>query len=457
MLMDWLRGGDAQSRAVAWGVAGGSGGGRVKKVLAVQSGGRAVPNVLGHLAQQMAECVSGAGTFTTLTFDPPPAQADEYHSLAVEVRGTGMTAHTTTGYYDEPYFTDEPDPSLRRVTAAELEKIVAAARADSDEDAVRALAKVELTERLNPAALQSLTAQLRGAKARQALAVMGDESAYLRLPSEDAAPDAPPDPADQKRILDLAVAYLDQTIPKLPDFFATRTAVQYGETPGFVEGPLRLQAVPMHATAAYTASVLYRHGGEIVEQGKVKRSDKDAWMVTNGTFGPLLPTVREALGTPGNVAWSRWETVAEGKMAVFRYGVSAAQSRFEVLGCCLPSGDGTQGFTAMPGYHGEIAIDPESGAILRVTVEADLAGFVPQDRSQMMVAYGPVAIGGKTYILPLRSVGLVRQRLTVGLGEFGVMFRTWGAYETTVNEFTFTGYHMFRGESRMLPGFQTEP
>ena len=31
-------------------------------------------------------------------------------------------------------------------------------------------------------------------------------------------------------------------------------------------------------------------------------------------------------------------------------------------------------------------------------IEADLQGFVPLDRSDIMVEYGPVEIGGKTYI-----------------------------------------------------------
>lgn len=423
-----------------------------KKALAVESGGQALPDGGGNLAEQMEACARGVGTFFTLTFDAArAAKADEYHALAVEVRGTGMTAHSTTGYYDEPYFTDETDPGVRRLTVAELETMVGAARGESEDDAARVLDNVELTERLSAGKLASLRAELRGVKAQQALAAVGDESAYLPLPGvgSDAAPDA----AEQARILGMAGTYLDQTIPKLPDFFAARAAAQYEERPAFYEGNQRIPGAAIHLTAAYTASVLYRHGGEVVEQGKVKHAEKDAWMVTYGTFGPLLPAVRAALGVPGNVTWSRWEMGAEGKQAVFRYVVPVAQSVFEVLGCCWPSGDGTSGFATMPGYHGEIAVDAESGAILRVTVEAELAGFVPQDRSAMMVAYGPVTIGEKTYVLPVRSVSVVRQRMAVGLGDFGVMFRTWGGYETTVNEFTFTDYHMFRGEVKMLPGY----
>ncbi len=438
-----------------------------KKVLAVESGGRALsgaeaggpqesgrPSEQEALVEQIGDRVRSLGPFYTLTFDPPAAaHADEAHSIAVKVGAAGMTAHTNAEYYDEPYFTDEPDSTAQHATTAGLEAAVHAARGLPDEDAAQQLAHLELTEPVGAEQLVALSAELHGAKAQQALAAMVDAAAFLPLPTEGlhAGGDAP-DAAEQTRLLGLAAQYLDETIPKLPDFFATRTAVQYSETPAFHEGHTQVRAAPMHETTAYRAGVLYRTGGEVVEQGKVKRPEKDAWMLTYGTFGPLLRTMREALQVPGNVTWRRWETGAEGKRAVFAYAVPAAQSQFAVLGCCLPSGDGTSGFAAMPGYHGEIAIDAVSGAILRITVEAELKGFVPQDRSEMMVEYGPVTLGGRTYVLPQRSVSLARQRVTAGLGEWNQAFLSWGPYETTVNEFTFTDYHMFRGEGRVLPG-----
>ena len=42
-----------------------------------------------------------------------------------------------------------------------------------------------------------------------------------------------PDLAEQQRIASLALDYLNETIPKLTDFFARRTTVRYEETPQF--------------------------------------------------------------------------------------------------------------------------------------------------------------------------------------------------------------------------------
>jgi hypothetical protein len=167
--------------------------------------------------------------------------------------------------------------------------------------------------------------------------------------------------------------------------------------------------------------------------------------------------MQAAIALPGSMTWSRWEQGADGRRAVFRYVVPENKSMIDVNGCCLPDGDGETHFKILPAYHGEIAIDPVSGAILRLQVQADLQGFVPVNRSDMMVAYGPVEIGGRTYILPLRSVNIWRGRSEPLLKEWNVGFQTWGPYETRVNNFTFDQYHMFRGESRILPGFSRVP
>jgi VWFA-related protein len=72
------------------------------KVLATQSGGRVIPPD-NDLAAQIAACVQDASAFYTLSFDPPPAdRANEYHDLKVEVDKPGLTARTSTGYYNQP-------------------------------------------------------------------------------------------------------------------------------------------------------------------------------------------------------------------------------------------------------------------------------------------------------------------------------------------------------------------
>jgi VWFA-related protein len=431
-----------------------------RKVLAAQSGGRVLPPG-NDLAGQIDSCVKEGRAFSTLSFDPMPADhPHEYHSLKVLIDKPGMTARTTQGYYDELFYSNQPNPAGKRVTVDQLGQLLSAAQGDREEEVVGQLSNVEVTERISVAGLGSWTAKLHGKTARQMLVGIADASEFLDPPASEILSDAPPDETTQRRMITLAVGYVHSTMSKLPNYYARRIVARYEETPQYDEGSLHVQAEPLHLVETSKATVLYRNGAEVLSSGSKgrQRDSNDRYLVTYGTFGPLLSAASDALTNPGGLTWGRWEKSTNGTpRAVFRYQVPAAKSRYEAGGCCLPNGDGTIGFARRTGYHGEIAIDPESGAILRLEVEADLQGFVPLDRSEIMIAYGPVEIGGKTYICPVRSVSIWRARSVPTLSEWDESFRTWGPYATMLNEISFDQYHMFRSESRILPGFSVTP
>ncbi len=72
------------------------------KVLAVESGGLAVPPT-NDLASQIEQCARDAGAYYTIGFNAPPADGpNEYHQLKVRVDKPGLTARTDTGYYNQP-------------------------------------------------------------------------------------------------------------------------------------------------------------------------------------------------------------------------------------------------------------------------------------------------------------------------------------------------------------------
>jgi hypothetical protein len=255
-------------------------------------------------------------------------------------------------------------------------------------------------------------------------------------------------------VISLAVDYLNNTIPKLPNFYAMRTTVRYEETPQYFDARTPVDYQPWHAAATSTATVLYSNGKEVVDssgaRGK-KRKAADGYLLTYGVFGPLLGAVTDAIAS--GLTWNRWEQGADESHAVFVYRIPAERSRYRVGGCCLPDGDGTSAFEKTAGYHGEIAIDPLSGSILRLELVADLKSTTPLVRSDIMITYGPVEIGGKTYICPVRSVSISRGRSVTVLTEWDESFRTYGPYTTMLNEVAFERYHMFRAKSRMLTGF----
>jgi VWFA-related protein len=72
------------------------------KVIAVQSGGRAIPPS-NDVAAAIGTVVQDAGTYYEITFEPPkPDGPNDYHELKLKVNQAGLTAHTTAGYYGQP-------------------------------------------------------------------------------------------------------------------------------------------------------------------------------------------------------------------------------------------------------------------------------------------------------------------------------------------------------------------
>ena len=428
-----------------------------KKVLAIQSGG-SVANDTSDLVAEMNRCLSGALNFYTLSFDPPVAvQRHEYHSLQVRVDKPGLVAHTNTGYYDEPFYSDQPNPAVQRVTVEQLDQLLSETNSREIDGRAERLSKLELTERLSLADLSALTADFRNRNLQQALVAVADLSAFLGPPPAEIPNQAPPDAAAKQHMLAQVKDYLERTISKLPDFYATRTTVRYEEMPGLDNGKSSAGSQPMRVVELSKASVLCRDGDEVVEsQGSERNVSSDGRLTTHGTFGPILADVRRAVEAPGRMKWVRWDSGPEGRRGVFEFEVSAAESAYFEGGCCLPDADGENSFRIQAGYRGEIAINPEDGTIFRLQQQFDMQEYVPVDQDEVLIDYGPVKIGGKTYFCPARSVSLARGRSIISLKEWDQSFLSYGPYSTKMNDMRFSNYHVFRAESRMLPGFKPD-
>ena len=425
-----------------------------KNVLAVQSGGRILPSSNG-LVGPMNDSIENARIFYSFTFDPPlAAHVDEYHSLKVELSQPTLTADTSNGYYNQPFYDDLPDPRIQRVTVSQLERILQAIHGGAS--AARQLSGIVLTERLSQIKLQSLLAELHDKKLRESLELIADESTFLDPPSAELSADPPPDQAEQQRILKAAADYLDRVIPRLPDFFATRTAVYYHEVASYPGLATSDVSEPLHAEQQLQETVLYRKGEEIVSSASPHTGTEVQPLQTYGTFGPILSLLQFVSKSPGDVTWESWEQSINGRRAVFRYRLAGAPT-LTLSGCCYPNSSKGARVRFAADLHGEFVIDPGTGAILRVQTESDLPGFVPEKRSDIMVSYGPMEIGGKMYVVPLRSVSITRGRSAAALLQWNVHFFTWGPYETKMNVFTFDQYHLFRGTARVLPGFEQVP
>jgi len=341
----------------------------------------------------------------------------------------------------------------------------------ADADLARQLSGMELTERLSTTKLAHLESRLPGEKSKLALVALADSSVFLDPPAAEIPANPKPDMAAKHQMLVSVVKYVNTTLRQLPNFIATRATTRFEDRPlediqGEV-GMTTLIYLPLHVVGRSNVSVTYRDGHEVVEKAaaKTKRGDSQArGLFTEGVFGPILSTVvGDAL--KGEITWSRWEKGAKDAEAVFHYAVPKEKSHYSVGYCCVSNGLNTEApqpgdwhsFAEIAAYHGEIAFDPASGAILRITLEADMLPNEAVSKNGMMVEYGAVDIGGQSYICPLRSVSLLFAHTTQPpMGKHPVEIYK-GSAKRFLNDAVFEQYHRFGSETRILAGNQVEP
>lgn len=447
-----------------------------RKVLAIQSGGQVFsaddgpnpaisntgatgPAPEATLVNQLNLCVAEAASFYTLSFDPAfTNHFDDYRDLRVQITRPGLIARTNTGYYDQPYFYDLPHTPPTRLTVSQFEKELSGIQGKRDGETARELSQFELSERLSSDKLAALKNTLHGSKAAEALTALADASAFLAPPPSEILADPLPDAAGQKHISELILDYVRDTMPRLPNFFAVRSTAHYEEAAEHSDPSGRqIGYQPLHWMSTAKETMLYRNGREVAEAAGKKNTPirvEQANLATVGTFGLILGAVTDAIAAPGGLTWSRWEHSSTGRRAVFAFTVPQGDSRYRIGYCCLPDGGGNITLQVLTGYHGEIAVDPESGAILRLALQADLRPDLPLHRSDILVEYGPVEIGSKTYISPLRSVSISRSRTVMENADGAQSFRAYGPFTTLLNDVSFTSYHIFRSESTLLTGFE---
>ncbi len=356
-----------------------------------------------------------------------------------------------------------PAYGAKRVTVAELEQTLAAVHALPDAEVAMQLSDLELTERLSTARLDRLETDLPGKKSRQALMILADTSAFLDPPAAEIPSQAPPDLTTQQKILALTVNYVTQTLHQLPNFFATRVTRSFEDTPAVKldigAGDINPNAAyhPIHLVGDSRVTVSFRDGHEVLEKTKLDPLVRN--LDTAGVFGPILATVLVDAAR-SKLAWSHWEQGQSGLQAVFSYEVPKEKSHYTITYDSVPIDPAPcnitkQTFSKVVAYHGEMAVDPGSGTILRLVLLADLKPdeFAPS-KSAIEVEYGQVSIGGKPYFLPVKSVTSSLGHYLFIRGAGGVESCSWlavtRAFQTSLNDVAFENYHVFRTDARVL-------
>lgn len=358
--------------------------------------------------------------------------------------------------------------AVKPATADQLERLIEDSKSATDVNLAHELLDLQLTERINFNRFARLNAQLPGPSSKQALQILADASEFEPLPAIEIPKDPTPGLDQQRGIMEKVIAYVSQTIPQLPNFLATRSTIQFEETPQILLAKDVIPYEPLHFVSASSETILYRKGQEVVQHGASHAAApalSTAALTTKGVFGPILGLVLLD-AAQSTLAWSHWEAGAKGNVAVFRFVVPKEKSHYSVDYCCIanPSSAGVGNrlgyqtpvatiapFHQVTAYHGEMTIDPSTGTILRILIQADLKPNEPVVQAGTIVWYDTVEIGGKPYICPTRSISITRaQSVQMDPIYNAPLALQQQPLKSALSEATFSAYHVFRADARIL-------
>lgn len=354
-------------------------------------------------------------------------------------------------------------------TVAQLGQWLTSMHGQPDGKVAKELETTILTERVSAAQLAQWLPDLPGRKTHDALTALADMSIFLAPPPADVLPDPPPDIKTQGVIFSHAIDYVVQTLGKLPALSATRTTQHFEDSPstsgsqqlsqtaaatarsspfGYSVSPATIAGVtyiqgsaakPLHSTGQTIVPVSYSNGVEMRGSEKMDRAAinrPESGLDTAGEFGPILALVLDD-ALHGELDWACWQQTPAGKLAVFHYKVEEGQSSY-----VLTLKKGVHQERLFPAYHGEIEIDPVTGAVLRITLVAGSLHSQNIMESAITVDYASVALGGKNYICPLKGIALLRAEANSPGGT---------GLQTQINDTAFTDYHLVGAAATPTP------
>ena len=321
-----------------------------------------------------------------------------------------------------------------RLSVQELKALLRSARAAGDSDVYLAsqVSGVRMKERVTDDVVPELWAYAPGPKTAHALEILVDESEFVPGIAESGAALSA---AERDALLTKAREHAANYIHSLPDFICTRVVRRFdGGQPFNPDSGLPPLIPQLRDTI--TSEVAFREGRESYAAQTVNGRALETpppGLTTWGEFGGI---VEELLlgGESPKVEWGRWEAMDGKRIAVLRYSVDKRNSHYAVSWCC--EGKRTRDFK--PAFRGELFVDPETGSIVRMTRSAGFPAGFPILAIDTMIAYSAVAIGGNSYICPLKSVTMSMREAPGGL------------VLSSVSETRFDRYRKFEVSAKVL-------
>jgi len=279
------------------------------------------------------------------------------------------------------------------------------------------LKEIDLSEELTAAAKSDLLFASAGPLTSEQICVLEARSSMLAPPPSD-LPDLPsPDAVAQRAILDKAIEFAAKNDEQIPRLTALKVVAHYGHINTFNQwggnesGPQQGGMVRdqgdgriMSLTSKYPETVEINQGIEKVTASKADIRLTRVSPIAESSTRPALSLILRKADEGGNIHWLRWETINGAKTAVFSYEVDKKNVLYSVDYCCFPTRNSIdtdwEPFKKTVGLRGKFFIDPDTGTMLRLVMQAELAStdFVEQEDTR--IDYGKETIDGNIYVVP---------------------------------------------------------
>jgi hypothetical protein len=308
--------------------------------------------------------------------------------------------------------------AAKRVNIEQLNQVVASLKGKRDDKVADRLLDMELTERLSLAKFTVLQAALPGPLSRQSLTVIADIAEFQDPPPAELSTQPAPALEAQRDIAAKAIDYVRSKTLRQPNRVVSRETAHFEDAPAIQQPPKPdspggtfIPSQPLHITNRLNETVVYRNGEAFIKTASGEEpvtSSDSVGVSTFGEYGPVLSTIFRDLAA-GKLMWKRWaqssreeQSSAGNSAAVFSFVVPKDASHYQIEFCCV---DGKMVRQFAP-YHGELLVDPEGGAVLRLTIIPDLSKSDPVTKANLLVEFGPVELSGQTYFFPKKSISV---------------------------------------------------
>ena len=287
------------------------------------------------------------------------------------------------------------------------------------------LAASTLSERLDNATIDELQSEGAGPKTVEALRALKTASQTLAAPAKPTPTPPPPPPIpppseeEQHKVIEQARAYAMNYTKSLPDFLCTEVTRRYVDPHG-----TNFFALEDTLTARLT---YFDHKEDyklfLVDNRAVndKSMESVGGAVSTGEFGSLMKEIFDP-ETETDFRWERWATLRGRRTHVYTYRVSQSRSRWHVTYTGREAHQDT-----VPGYHGEIFVDRDMQAVVRISMEAEISPDFPIQQASDTLDYDLANISGQDYLLPLRAI--VRMKEGRYLSKNEVEFRLYRKFD----------------------------